>query len=112
MLGCQSRLRTVERMGFLMCLHTHLDTHTHVEGRGTGHLSTQGLSSPGTPRYHGTLQTTTPPARIPGGRGLGTTGPRASWLDQARGVLGPLQLGTLSLVAFKPHDKPGPGSAT
>lgn len=25
LLGCQSRLRTVERMGFLMCLLTHLD---------------------------------------------------------------------------------------
>lgn len=24
LLGCQSRLSTVERMGFLMCLHTHL----------------------------------------------------------------------------------------
>lgn len=28
LLGCQSRLRTVERMGFLMCLHTHLDTES------------------------------------------------------------------------------------
>ena len=38
LLGCQSRLRTVERMGFLMCLHTHLDTAgvTQVSGeRGT-----------------------------------------------------------------------------
>lgn len=23
-MGCQSRLRMVERIGFLMCLHTHL----------------------------------------------------------------------------------------
>lgn len=28
--GCQSRLRTVERIGFLMCLLTHLE-HTHKQ---------------------------------------------------------------------------------
>lgn len=38
LLGCQSRLRTVERMGFLMCLHTHLDTRT---GRGEGDRHSQ-----------------------------------------------------------------------
>lgn len=38
LLGCQSRLRTVERMGFLMCLHTHLDTQTR---RGEGDRSPQ-----------------------------------------------------------------------
>lgn len=33
LLGCQSRLRTVERMGFLMCLHTHLHTWVEKAGR-------------------------------------------------------------------------------
>lgn len=28
LLGCQSRLRMVERIGFLMCLHTHLRVTT------------------------------------------------------------------------------------
>lgn len=51
LLGCQSRLSTVERMGFLMCLQTHLQTRTGGgEGRGTGSLSTQVPSTPGTCR--------------------------------------------------------------
>lgn len=32
LLGCQSRLRTVERMGFLICLHTHLSSSCSNKG--------------------------------------------------------------------------------
>ena len=50
LLGCQSRLRMVERMGFLMCLQTHLDTAGRQVGRRRGHTGghppTQRLQAP------------------------------------------------------------------
>lgn len=53
LLGCQSRLRTVERMGFLMCLHTHLDRAAEQGAGGeaqTGHLPTSLPQRLGLPR--------------------------------------------------------------
>jgi hypothetical protein len=47
LLGCQSRLRTVERIGFLMCLHTHLDdAGARGAGRWAGALVSRLPASP------------------------------------------------------------------
>lgn len=109
LLGCQSRLRTVERMGFLMCLHTHLDRW--IEGGRDGRAQHAWPLCPRDSTFPWGSTDPLPPTPLTRSQEGG------AWVlpahQPARAQIRPVmcqvasRVGPLSRVSFKPHDNPG-----